>query len=112
MGVPYWRSFGEKISKGLSEKTRQRLGTGGRVLGRTGAVVGIGFLLYDFWKNYKENIEKEPVYGEMIILQGEMEIRAEVDACRNNGSTFPVRQTTATSCGRSSCSITGLLCFK
>jgi hypothetical protein len=69
----YWKMVGENIAKGLGEKTIRRLGTGGKVLGRTGAAVGIGFLVYELYKNYKENIENEPAYQEMMILQTELE---------------------------------------
>jgi len=73
MTAAYWKMVGESIAKGLGEKTIRRLGTGGKVLGRTGAVVGIGFLAYELYKNYKENIENEPAYQEMMILQAELE---------------------------------------
>ena len=73
MSASYWKMVGENIAKGLGEKTIRRLGTGGKVLGRTGAVVGIGFLVYEFYKNYKKNIENEPAYQEMTILQSELE---------------------------------------
>jgi hypothetical protein len=36
-------------------------------------VVGIGFLAYELFKHYKENIEAEPAYQEMRILQAELE---------------------------------------
>ena len=73
MSASYWKLFGEKIAGGVGAKTIQRLGTGGKLLGRAGAVVGIGFLAYEFIKSYKENIEKEPAYREMTILQIELE---------------------------------------
>ena len=73
MATAYWKMVGENIAKGLGQKTIRRLGTGGKVLGRTGAVVGIGFLVFDLYKNYKENIENEPAYQEMMILQAELE---------------------------------------
>ena len=73
MSASYWKMIGENIAKGLGEKTIRRLGTGGKVLGRTGAAVGIGFLVYELYKNYKENIENEPAYQEMMILQTELE---------------------------------------
>jgi len=72
MSASYWKMVGENIAKGLGEKTIRRLGIGGKVLGRTGAVVGIGFLVYELYKNYKENIENEPAYREMTILQAEL----------------------------------------
>ncbi len=73
MTASYWKMVGENIARGLGQKTIRRLGTGGKLLGRTGAVVGIGFLVYDLYKNYKENIENEPAYQEMMILQAELE---------------------------------------
>jgi hypothetical protein len=81
MGVAYWKMVGESIAKGLGEKTIRRLSTGGKFLGRTGAVVGIGFLAYELFKNYKENIENEPAYKEMIILQAEMEMWTSAISC-------------------------------
>ena len=81
MSVTYWKMVGESIAKGLGEKTIRRLSTGGKFLGRTGAVVGIGFLAYELFKNYKINIEKEPAYKEMIILQAEMENWTSAISC-------------------------------
>ena len=81
MSVTYWKIVGENIAKGLGEKTIRRLGIGGRFLGRAGAVVGIGFLAYELFKNYKENMENEPAYKEMMILQGEMEKWASAISC-------------------------------
>ena len=81
MSVTYWKMLGENIAKGLGEKTIQRLGVGGKILGRTGAVLGIGFLAFELFKNYKENIEKEPAYKEMIILQREMEKWTSAISC-------------------------------
>jgi len=81
MSASYWKMVGEKIAKGLGEKTIRRLGTGGKVLGRTGAVVGIGFLAYELYKNYKENIENEPAYQEMTILQAELEKWVSAISC-------------------------------
>jgi len=72
MSISYWTTVGENIAKGLGEKTIRRFSTGGRLLGRTGAVVGIGFMVYELFKQYKDNIEEEPAYKEMMILQGEM----------------------------------------
>lgn len=65
--------FGESIAKGLGQKTLRRLGAGGKVLGRTGALVGIGFLGYELYRNYRDNIENEPAYREMVILQMELD---------------------------------------
>ena len=81
MSAPYWKLVGEKIALGVGQKTLRRLGAGGKVLGRAGAVVGIGFLAYDFLKNYKDNIEKEPAYQEMMIVQAELEKWVSAISC-------------------------------
>lgn len=73
MSASYWKFAGEKIAQGGARKILQRIGVGGKVLGRAGAVVGIGFLAYEFVKSYKDNIEREPAYQEMIILQAELD---------------------------------------
>ncbi len=72
MSSAYWKMVGENVAKGMGEKAARRLGTSAKFLGRAGAVVGIGFLAYELFKNYKDNIEKEPAYQEMMILQTEM----------------------------------------
>ena len=81
MSASYWKMVGENIAKGLGEKTIRRLGTSGKVLGRTGAVVGIGFMAYELYKSYKDNIENEPAYQEMIILQAELEKWTSAISC-------------------------------
>ena len=81
MSASYWRIVGENIAKGLGEKTIRRLGTGGKVLGRTGAVVAIGFMAYELYKSYKDNIENEPAYQEMMILQAELEKWTSAISC-------------------------------
>jgi hypothetical protein len=81
MSAPYWKTVGENIAKGLGEKTLRRLGIGGKFIGRTGAVVGIGFLAYELFKRYKENIEAEPAYQEMRILQAELEKWTSAVSC-------------------------------
>ena len=81
MSTSYWKTAGEAVAKGLGEKTIQRFGISGKLLGRTGAVLGIGFLAYELFKNYKDNIEKEPAYKEMIILQREMEKWTSAISC-------------------------------
>ena len=73
MSSSYWKLAGEKIARGLGEKTIRRLGIGGKFVGRAGTAVGIGFLAYELFKHYKENIEAEPAYQEMRILQAELE---------------------------------------
>jgi hypothetical protein len=81
MSVSYWKTVGESVAKGLGKKTIRRFGVGGKILGRTGAVLGIGFLAYELFRNYKENIEKEPAYKEMTILQREMEKWTSAISC-------------------------------
>jgi hypothetical protein len=81
MGVPYWKTVGENIARGLGAKTIRRLGIGGKFIGRAGAVVGIGFLAYELLKHYKENIEAEPAYQEMMILRAELEKWTSAISC-------------------------------
>ena len=81
MSASYWKMVGENIAKGLGEKTIRRLGTSGKVLGRAGAVVGIGFMAYELYKSYKDNIENEPAYQEMMILQAELEKWTSAISC-------------------------------
>jgi len=73
MAASYLKNFGENVAKGLGEKTVRRLGAGGKLLGRTGALVGLGFLAYELYRNYRENIENEPAYREMTALQAELD---------------------------------------
>lgn len=86
MRASYWKIFGEKIAGGLGKKTLRRLGVGGKVLGRTGAVLGIGFLAYELYRSYRENIENEPAYREMMILQAELEKWMSVVSCLGGGT--------------------------
>lgn len=81
MSAPYWKTVSENIAKGLGEKTIRKLGLGGKFIGRAGAVVGIGFLAYELFKHYKENIEAEPAYQEMQILQAELEHWTSAISC-------------------------------
>lgn len=81
MATPYWKLVGEKITRGVGEKVLRRLGVGGKLLGRAGAVLGIGFLAYEFIKNYKDNIEMEPAYREMMIVQAELEKWTSAISC-------------------------------
>jgi len=81
MTITYWKMVAENIAKGLGPKTVSRLGAGGRILTRTGAVVGVGFLAYELFKSYKDNIEKEPAFKEMTILQQEMEKWGSAISC-------------------------------
>ncbi|MFZ1956447.1 MAG: hypothetical protein WAU34_13215 [Desulfobacterales bacterium] len=73
MAATYWKMVAENIAKGLGPKTIGRLGAGGRLLARAGGVVGVGFLAYELFNSFKENIESEPAYQEMVILQQELE---------------------------------------
>lgn len=73
MSLSYWKMVAESVAKGLGPKTLQRLGAGGRILGRAGAVAGVGFMAFELFKSYKDNIEAEPAYQEMVILQEELE---------------------------------------
>ncbi len=81
MAISYWKMVAQNIAQGLGPKTISRLGAGGRILSRTGAVVGVGFLAYELFKNYKDNIEKEPAFQEMTILQTEMEKWGNAISC-------------------------------
>jgi hypothetical protein len=81
MSASYWKIVGENVARGLGKKTLRRIGTGGKVLGRTGAVLGIGFLTYELYKSYKENIENEPAYREMMILQAELDKWTSAISC-------------------------------
>ncbi|MEA3232868.1 MAG: hypothetical protein U9Q05_14025 [Thermodesulfobacteriota bacterium] len=81
MTASYWTMVAENIAKGLGPKAVSRLGAGGRILTRTGAVVGVGFLAFELFKSYKDNIEKEPAFKEMTILQQEMEKWGSAISC-------------------------------
>ena len=81
MSASYWKTLGESIARRLGENAIKRLSTGGKFLGRAGTVAGIGFLVYEFFKNYKDNIENEPAYKEMMILQAEMDKWTNAISC-------------------------------
>jgi hypothetical protein len=81
MAAAYWKMVAENIAKGLGPKTVSRLGAGGRVLARTGALVGAGFMAYELLKSYKDNIENEPAYQEMTVLQQELEKWGSAISC-------------------------------
>ncbi|MGD9301824.1 MAG: hypothetical protein PVI13_09615 [Desulfobacterales bacterium] len=81
MSAPYWKTVGENIARGLGQKAIRRLGIGGKFIGRAGAVVGVGFLAYELLKHYKENIEAEPAYQEMMILRAELEKWTSAISC-------------------------------
>jgi len=81
MAASNLKNFGENVAKGLGEKTLRRLGAGSKVLGRTGTLVGIGFLAYELYRNYRENIENEPAYREMVALQAELDKWTSAISC-------------------------------
>ena len=81
MTSAYWKMVADNIVKGLGPKALSRLGVSGRILARTGAVVGAGVMAYELFKSYKDNIENEPAYQEMIILQPELEKWGSAISC-------------------------------
>jgi len=81
MAVTYWKMVAENIAKGLGPKTIRKLGTSGKFLGRASGVVGVGLMAYELLTSYKDNIENEPAYQEMIILQPELEKWGSAISC-------------------------------
>jgi hypothetical protein len=81
MAVTYWKMVAENIAKGLGPKTIRKLGTSGKFLGRASGVVGVGLMAYELLKSYKDNIENESAYQEMIILQNELEKWGSAISC-------------------------------
>jgi hypothetical protein len=81
MASAYWKMVADNIAKGLGPAAIGRLGVGGKVLARTGALVGVGFMAYELFKSYKDNIENEPAYQEMSILQQELEKWGNAISC-------------------------------
>ncbi|MGD8294439.1 MAG: hypothetical protein PVF37_22190 [Desulfobacterales bacterium] len=81
MAGTYWKMVAGNIAKGLGPKTISKLGTSGKFLGRAAGVVGVGFMAYELLKSYKDNIESEPAYQEMVILQHELEKWGSAIAC-------------------------------
>ncbi|MDP4856346.1 MAG: hypothetical protein NWR42_02960 [Desulfobacterales bacterium] len=81
MAATYWKIAAEKIAKGLGPKTIGKLGTSGRLFARAGGVIGIGFMAFELFKSYKDNIENEPAYKEMVILQHEFEKWGSAVSC-------------------------------
>ena len=73
MTASYWKMAAENIAKGLGPKVVGRLGTSGRFIARAGGIIGVGFMAFELFKSYKDNIEDEPAYQEMVILQQELE---------------------------------------
>ena len=81
MAATYWKMVAENIAKGLGPKAIGKLGAGGRFLGRAGGVIGVGFMAYELFKSYKDNIESEPAYQEMVIYQHELEKWGSAISC-------------------------------
>ena len=81
MAGAYWKMVAENVAKGLGPKTVGRLAVSGKLLARTGAVVGAGFMAYEFLKSYKDNIENEPAYQEMVVLHQELEKWGSAISC-------------------------------
>ena len=71
----------ENIAKGLGPKAIGKLGSSGKFLTRAGGVIGVGFLAYELFKSYKDNIDSEPAYQEMVILQHELEKWGSAVSC-------------------------------
>lgn len=81
MAATYWTMVAENIAKGLGRKAIGRLGAGGKLLGRASGVIGVGFMAFELFKSYKDNIESEPAYQEMVILQRELEKWGSAVSC-------------------------------
>ncbi len=81
MAATYWKMVAGNISKGLGPKAIGKLGTGGRFLARAGGVIGVGFMAFELFKSYKDNIEGESAYKEMVILQQELEKWGSAVSC-------------------------------
>ncbi len=81
MAKNFWKNAAEKIAKGLGPKTIGELGASGRFFARAGGVIGIGFMAFELFKSYKDNIENEPAYKEMVILQHEFEKWGSAVSC-------------------------------
>jgi hypothetical protein len=94
MSTGYWKMVGENVARGVGEKAARRLGTGAKFLGRAGAAAGIGFLAYELFKNYKNNIEKEPAYREMAVLRAEMAKWTSTISCLGREAYAPKDFTT------------------
>ena len=97
MAATYWKMVAENIAKGLGPKTIGKLGTSGRFFARAGGVIGVGFMAYELFKSYKDNIESVPAYNEMVILQQELEKWGSAGSCiARLGSSSRIR---ACGCG-------------
>lgn len=81
MATTYWKMVAENIARGLGPKAVGKLSSSGKFLTRAGSVIGVGFMAYELFKNYKDNIESEPAYQEMVILQHELERWGSAVSC-------------------------------
>ncbi len=81
MATTYWKMVADNIARGLGPKAIGKLGSSGKFLTRAGGVIGVGFLAYELFKSYKDNIESEPAYQEMVILQHELEKWGSAVSC-------------------------------
>ncbi len=81
MATTYWKMVAENIARGLGPKAVGKLGSSGKFLTRAGGVIGVGFMAYELFKSYKDNIESEPAYQEMVILQHELEKWGSAVSC-------------------------------
>lgn len=81
MAAAYWKTIADNIAKGLGPKAIGKLGTSGRFLARAGGVIGVGLMAVELFKSYKDNIEGESAYKEMIILQQELEKWGSAISC-------------------------------
>lgn len=81
MATTYWKMVAENIARGLGPKAVGKLSSSGKFLTRAGSVIGVGFMAYELFKNYKDNIESEPAYQEMVILQHELEKWGSAVSC-------------------------------
>lgn len=81
MATTYWKMVADNIARGLGPKAIAKLGSSGKFLTRAGGVIGVGFLAYELFKSYKGNIESEPAYQEMVILQHELEKWGSAVSC-------------------------------
>ena len=81
MAGPYWKMVAQNIANGLGPKALGKLGAGGKLLGRASGLVGVGFMAFELFKSYKDNIEHEPAYQEMVILQHELEMWGSAISC-------------------------------
>jgi hypothetical protein len=71
----------QNIAKGVGPKVLGKLGAGGKLLGRASGLVGVGFMALELFRSYKNNIEQEPAYQEMVILQHELEMWGSAISC-------------------------------